>query len=105
MYAALANGTVVPFQITTSVFELEGKSEIAIFPNPASSNGLLSIKNPGNENIELSIRNMAGQLIGSYQINSNSTDYNINLDNYNSGIYLISVTSEKGNFIQKLIVK
>ena len=75
-----------------------------IYPNP--TNGLLHIDLSGQEESlskQVSIYSVTGQIIDSYVFNSHN--FEINLQDYPSGIYIIKVTDETGIVLQGKIIK
>ena len=75
-----------------------------IYPNP--TNGLLHIDLSGQEESlskQVSIYSVTGQIIDSYVFNSHN--FEINLQDYPSGIYIIKVTDETGIVLQEKIIK
>ena len=80
------------------------EQEVKVFPNPA--NGFVHIElleQKGNTNKQLSVYTITGQIIDSYIFNSHN--FEINLQNYPSGIYIIKVTDETGIVLQEKIIK
>lgn len=105
LYAALANGTVVPFQVTTSLNDINGKSNVSIYPNPVSVNGMLNIVNPENEEMEVTITGMDGKLYASYRFETGIANAELQLENIASGMYLVTSRTPMGASVQKLLVK
>ena len=86
-----------------SVTEIK-EQQWKVYPNPA--NGFVHIElleQKGNTNKQLSVYAITGQIIDSYIFNSHN--FEINLQNYPSGIYIIKVTDETGIVLQEKIIK
>jgi hypothetical protein len=49
----------------------------------------------------IKIYNYLGILIGEFEANSNEIE--INISNYNSGVYFIEINTENGNNIKRII--
>ena len=80
------------------------KVQGVIYPNP--TNGFLHIEFSGQEESlskQVSIYSVTGQIIDSQILNS--LDFEINIQNYPSGIYIIKVTDETGIVLQEKIIK
>lgn len=79
-----------------------------VFPNPASTNLTISIKDNGTEPYVIEIRNMQGQLILKEQEANNSGNQfinkKINIANLAQGIYEVSITSGNTGFHKKVVV-
>lgn len=71
-----------------------------IYPNPANSMVNLTLENGVNQ---VSIYNMAGELV--YQLTPSKTSINIDVQNWNSGIYLVKMLREDGVSSAKLVVE
>ena len=71
-----------------------GVAGINIYPNP--NNGRFTIVNNSNTPlISVKVTDMNGKLVYSSKVNSNNP-ININLENLNRGLYLVSIITEKG---------
>ena len=79
--------------------------DIKIYPNP--SNGTFFVKTKDLKGkVETSIFDMSGKRVYTSVNNQNTEqttkEYNVNLP---KGVYIVSVTSDKGSYTQKLIIK
>lgn len=82
--------TVVDCSVFLDIDDLSFESSIVMYPNP--TNGIINITNSGEADIkEIVIINSFGQIITKTGVNEN-----INLSNFPSGIYLLSIESTKG---------
>jgi len=81
------------------------KSGINLSPNP--SNGIISINNATSETIDtVQIYDAIGKLVKSTKIKSANSNVQLNLQDLNSGIYLVKINSIKGNSsTKKLVIK
>ena len=80
----------------------ELSSRLNIYPNP--SNGIFTVENNNQKDINYSIRNVLGQINFRGEINTASNS-KVDLSHLNSGIYTIEFDSEYQLFNQKLIIK
>ncbi len=78
-------------------------SGISIYPNPTSgkfnltvSNELVSVKN-------IEITDITGKIIINYQFAIDNSQFDINLSDFESGIYLIKIQTDKEVFTTKII--
>jgi hypothetical protein len=69
-----------------------------LYPNPA--NDFITIESY-DIITSVSIYNSAGEIME--QKTLNSKEFNLNLDDYNNGLYLVKVTSEKGSYVHRFI--
>ena len=72
-------------------------SEVVVYPNP--STGIFNIAL--QEDASVSVTDMLGKVIYTNKVKSGNNT--IDISNYQSGIYLLNVTSENGSVTKKLI--
>ncbi len=88
--------------LSTDVFDLN--SVLSIYPNP--SNGLMTIKNNGVNLKVVNVTDINGRLIKTIDLNNSSTNAILDLStDLASGLYFITVVSEKGNLVKKIIIE
>ena len=85
--------------IGVSVEEME--SDIEIYPNPARD--FVKVSTDNRQQTTVRIYNYLGILIEETEMNSDEVE--INVSEYNSGIYFISIQTENGNLIKKFIIE
>lgn len=94
-------------QSETFEFEIIGESleeisnNIKIYPNPASD--FVKLSAIGSQLSTVKIYNYLGILIEEIEVNSN--DIEINVSNYNIGVYFVEVVTEKGSLIKKIVIE
>ncbi|MBI3509990.1 MAG: T9SS type A sorting domain-containing protein [Bacteroidetes bacterium] len=84
----------------TGVSQLENNNDFIIYPDP--SNGIFNL-NSQTANGEISVCNVLGEII--FQSKINSPISTIDLSSQSSGIYLMTVKTEKKSFTQKIIIQ
>jgi len=91
-----------PGNTITSIDETKDYNNISveIYPNPASN--YIFINNKSKSNLEYRMFNSNGQLIKNGQLSGLSK---INIESINSGIYLLKLRKENGEFQTKTIIK
>ncbi len=82
--------------VTESVIE-NTEDNISIYPNP--TNGECTLLLPSNKG-EVTVTNVLGQLILQKQV----SDKTMNIHLTNSGIYIVSVRTERGVSLRKVVV-
>ncbi|MFM9943834.1 MAG: T9SS type A sorting domain-containing protein [Bacteroidia bacterium] len=75
-------------------------SGVKIYPNPATNS--FSVSYPGMIN-SITVTDISGKIV--YQAEVNSTSYTVSSLNLNQGLYLINISTNQGNAIEKLIIK
>ena len=83
--------------LSTKSFEQIG---VSMFPNPASSSTIIK-SSDGLKNITL--HSLSGKLLLDEKISTNQ--YNLNVSSFAKGIYILSVTNEKGKSTSKLLIE
>lgn len=92
--------------IQTNVIQL---TEIYIYPNPATQDANIEFDLTYNSNITFSITNLLGQNLYKYNTNAISSHYKFNLHSVlphiNTGVYFITLKTEKELITKKLIIE
>ena len=78
--------------------------KVSLYPNPAKQTTTLVIDGL-NTAAQIVITDLAGREAGRYNMSAAETQLNINVSDFADGTYLIRIITEKGNSIQKLVVK
>jgi hypothetical protein len=88
---------VVPFGAcgTVGIEEIELGS-VSIFPNPTSGNSYIDIENPNGYTLRMNIVDITGKTVRENTV-INSTRYEINTNNLNSGLYFLNIVNERNN--------
>ncbi|MFY0624928.1 MAG: carbohydrate-binding protein [Reichenbachiella sp.] len=85
--------------------EVEKKSEISIYPNPASHMVTISTTNGHDfQNSVVSVLSMDGKILKKELINQQSFKYEINTANINSGMYILEIRKGSDTIQQRLII-
>ena len=88
-----------PAKILTGLDEVQ-YSQVSISPNPASNEVKIQSK---AEISHLTVINQAGQLV--YEINSNSKILNVNVSEFDSGIYFVKIFTHDNVITRKLVIE
>jgi hypothetical protein len=80
-------------------YELAG---LEVFPNPGA--GILSVKASFSDNMSVSIRNIAGELVYVYEGDPGSLG-SIDLSAAAKGLYFLEVRTEKGTAKKKIVIQ
>lgn len=78
-------------------------NSVLIFPNPTSDFVVLKFKNPIDASIEIS--DVSGKLIYDANVNVHSETHQIDLSNFNSGIYFLTIKTVDNYSVKKIIVE
>lgn len=83
-------------------------SSLNLYPNPASDVATLQFSVPSKGNVNIKVYNVTGQVVAqltNQEYAAGRFNINLNLEKYNAGIYMISMTTAQGTATQKMIVK
>lgn len=80
---------------------------ISLAPNPASTKLNLSVYQPVNGKLQLTLTTIAGQQVWATTLTGNSSNTVINLPALTRGVYVATITNSKGEklFINKLVIQ
>jgi hypothetical protein len=85
---------------TLEVTEIHTSPSIKLYPNPTSN--FITIENNNSEQfLSIDLLDYAGKHIKSFKPNNTS----INLSDLNPGIYLLQMSTEKGNFCERICLE
>ena len=87
---------MIDFVVNTEENEIEN---ISIYPNPA--NDFIKLSAGGGHLSAVRIYNCLGMLVEEIEVNANEVE--INISNYNTGIYFVNIETENGNIVKKVV--
>jgi hypothetical protein len=78
---------------------------VAIYPNPSEGVSFIEIENPRNHTLRMHIVDITGKVVSENEV-INSTRYEINTTELNSGLYFLNIVNERNQrAVYKLMVK
>ena len=86
-----------------NVEEFEDAIRFNVYPNPADDVVRLSIVN--SQQTTVRIYNVMGMLVGTRLATSETNEIEINVSDYNPGIYFFNIQTEKGSATKKMVVE
>lgn len=90
--------------LNLSNYEFE-KDSFVVYPNPSSGVFQLTFNKSFSQKMVYSIYDVMGRKIIEKEISNESSSFDINLENYPKGIYLLNVTTGETKVVKKLVVK
>jgi len=88
---------------TSSINDILGEEVFALYPNPATDVVNLNIDKENNWEI-FTISDLSGKVVYSREINQES-DISVSIDELNTGMYLVILSSKENFAVQKLIIR
>lgn len=85
--------------LNTSNFDLE---TISVYPNPTS--GLLTVMSLQSDIIGITVTDIQGRVIASETV-AGSSQRQVSLESYNAAVYFVTITTEKGSVVKRVIKK
>lgn len=84
----------------------ESSVSVDIFPNPGKGVYSVHVTSPFNESATIKVFDLKGSEIRSNQVilNSGLSTFNVDISNYEKGIYILEISSENVNHTVKLVV-
>ena len=78
-----------------------------VYPNPVSDNAQVSFTSDISRNVTLNVYNVTGQLMNSFtkRVQPGITYWNINVENFSSGIYLVNAVTGEQTISKKFVVR
>lgn len=95
------DAVLAKIDITANGVDTYDSQAINCYPNP--SNSMITFNMNEINDYSINVRAINGQLIHSTQFNQTST-FEINVSNFNKGIYFVEISSIKGIITKKIIV-
>ena len=84
-----------------NVEEFEDAVRFNVYPNPAKD--VVKVSTVNSQQSTVRIYNILGMLVEEIEINSKETE--INVSDYNPGVYFISIETENGDVTKKIVVE
>ncbi|MDR3328226.1 MAG: leucine-rich repeat protein, partial [Prevotellaceae bacterium] len=88
----------------SKINDVKDNSSISIYPNPATDKATVRIDGL-TTSAKVTVIDLSGRLIETRTISAGSTETEINVSAYASGVYLVRIVSDNVNKVEKLTVK
>jgi hypothetical protein len=96
-FSYICSGTVM-----VSLTDLDGSGKLKIYPNPAQDE--LMIKHNYTNSLVLRIIDTSGRVLIERHVQGESSEINLNVSNFNNGVYFLEVISKKDKLIRKITI-
>ena len=102
--AGIGSGTIFRINdLTTGITRNENQSDIKIFKTPFSNK--IKVEISSNKKSKMKIEVFDIRAIKHYEVNTQETEYNLNIGFLPAGIYFLKVTFEGKSQVQKLVLE
>jgi hypothetical protein len=94
--------------VATAMSEINSVLIKPIFPNPASAITCIPLSSTINQDVQVELRNVLGELedvIYKGELSAGEKNVFIDASKYNSGVYFVEVSSKSGRTTQKVIIR
>lgn len=92
-----------PMICSVGINELNVSNNLRVFPNPATDNITIAIDGLNNKTATITIYDVLGNKVRSF--NTSNDQLTINREGIESGMYFISVITDRDRYSNKLIIK
>lgn len=96
------DGTQPPCVSSISTLDF---NNLQIFPNPANANLTVNFELDNTQNIDITVYTVTGNKVATQNFNANSVSTTFNTSNFNEGVYILKIETEKGVKTQKFVVR
>jgi len=78
-------------------------NSVLLYPNPASNEFIINLGSSVDGDVDITITNSLGQTI--HRLNATATQTTIDVSNFNTGLYFVSIKTDTQSTTKKLLVK
>ncbi len=103
LFAALADGTVIPFSVVTGIDDLQNDLIKSAYPNPATDQITIEL----NTDViaqGISILDITGKVVSTPSLLNNLSSFTLATDQLNAGLYFLNIVSNKGTSVKRFSV-
>jgi len=104
-YFWLLDDIIITGNMVSNTEDLVSQNKMTLSPNPAIDLINIQLERPMNGLAKIEVLSTNGQLIYSEVIKNSTQQLQLNLQNHKGGIYIVSITSEKEELTQKIILE
>ena len=102
-YMNSSHNTENMFPVAVEQIQKPGENSFVVYPNPAKDVVNIRLDKTGEYNVVL--RDINGRKLSSKNINATFNDYAIDINNYSSGLYFLTLTNSEYTITKKFIIK
>lgn len=106
-YSIGEQGELLPLDVVTGIGDMEGITQLSLYPNPAADNAILTFDLNSRSRVSVEIHDVLGSRLTGIELGEvlpGGRTVNLPLEGLPSGIYLVSMNSEHGRVTKRLQV-
>ncbi len=90
---------------TIGIKNISSSAKISLFPNP--SKGIVNVDLNGNKlsNASIIVSDLLGNELKKISLKNSETGHQLNISEFQDGVYFVKVKSDAGEFVQRVILK
>lgn len=93
-------------QSVVGVNELSQKAALSVYPNPTKGNTTIDFKNMRSKNnVTVVVNNVLGKEINRVILKGTETNFQLDLSDYQDGVYFVKVKSDSGESTQRIVLR
>ena len=103
----LVMGTGVNSTETASIDNIQKELNVSVYPNPTTSNTIVSINSNSNQVVTIQVLDLSGKIVlnNSTMLSIGNQKVNLDLNSISKGIYLVKISTKTDAYNTKLIIK
>lgn len=89
----------------TGLFSAAAPASISLYPNPSRGIVNIDLKAIQSREVNVTVNNMLGNVVMESVIKNQNGNGQFDLSDFQNGIYIVKVSSPKGQFVQRIVLK
>lgn len=89
----------------TAITKVVSKKSLLVYPNPSRGISIVDFNGKQFNHATLSVHNLLGKEVKLIKLNSNQGFQSLDLSEFSDGVYYIKISSDAGDFTQKVILR
>ena len=89
----------------TGLFTPAAKASISMFPNPSRGMVNIDLKAIQGREVEVTVNNILGNVVRTAVVKNQNGLGQLDLSDFQNGIYIVKVSTAKGQFVQRVVLK
>jgi hypothetical protein len=87
------------------LFTPAAKASISMYPNPSRGMVNIDLKSIQGREVEVTVNNILGNVVRTAVVKNQNGLGQLDLSDFQNGIYIVKVSTAKGQFVQRVVLK